>query len=393
MAENLEAVESQENETIVENTLVHATKNGLREAVISELTSNPEKINACADETHTPFELALQYGFLSMAADIVDLDGFDLNCEGHNPLHASIAIGAIQLAEKLLDKGANPNYYQEGLGTLLLMAIESGFYDLAKKLIQNGAEINFRDQRGWTALMYASFKGDKRTTEFLLDQSADPNIRNNDGWNAVVGAMATGHTEIVNLLMEHGGVFGEKYGQAAMVSCFKKGDYKLAIKLLESGINPNFSDPNNEPLLIQALQSNNREFALALLDHGANPNTVRKNGFPVLNLAASKGFKDVIQKLYDCGADMNFYNGQYSAIISATYFNLPMTIKLLASLGCCVDARDSDGDTALHVAGNRGYIESVETLLGFKANRYIRNKRGDSPYDVSSKSSIRGLLL
>ncbi len=392
MAENLEAAESQENETIVENTLVHATKNGLREAVISKLTSNPEKINACADETHTPFELALQYGFLSMAADIVDLDGFDLDCEGHNPLRASIAIGAIQLAEKLLDKGANPNYYQEGLGTILLLAIESGFYPLAEKLIQKGAEVNFRDQRGWTALMYATFKGDKRTTEFLLDQGADPNIRNNDGWNAVVGAMATGHTEIVNLLMEHDGVFGEKYAQAAMVSCFKKGDYKLAIKLLESGINPNFSNGKDEPLLALALFGNHVEFAIALLDHGANPNTVTNNGWPVLAYAAEKGYTSIIQKIHDCGGDLNFTNGKNPPIIVATYTHQTSTIKLLASLGSEVNARDDDGDTALHIAAYREYEDLVSVLLSLKANPYLRNNKKRIPKECSNEFRVQRLL-
>lgn len=392
MEDNKEKVAILENESTVEKTLVHAIKNGLREAVISELTSNPQQINACTVASHTPFELALQYGYLSLAADIADLNGFDLNCEGHNPLRASITVGAVQLAEKLLEQGANPNYYQEGLGSLLLLAIESGLYPLAERLIQKGAEVNFRDQRGWTALMYASFKGDKRTTEFLLDQNADPNIRNNDGWNAVVGAMATGHTEIVDLLMKRGGVFGEKYAQAAMVSCFKKGDYKLAIKLLESGINPNFYDGKNEPLLIQAINNNNKEFALTLLDYGANPNSVSNYGDPALNLCAFKGFNEIIQKLYDCGADMNFYNGQTSAVICAASYNLPDTIQLLARLGCSVNARDSKGNTALHIASKAGYSESVTALLNNGCNVNINNYKGNSAKDVASSYSIKGLL-
>ena len=371
--------------------LLKAIQNSQSEEVIAFLTSNPEKINACVDKSHTPLELALQFGYLSLASKLVDLDGFDLNCEGHNPLRCTINIGYLPLADKLLNKGANPNYFEKGQGSLLQLAIETGLFPLAEKLIEKGAEVNFRDGRGWTAIMYAAFRGDKKTVEFLLKHNADPNICNNDGWNTCVGAFATGHSEIANLLLEKGGNFAEKYAQAALMSCYKKGFFKLAYKLLDHGVNPNFSDKESDPLLCEAINSGKEDLAIALLEHGADPNTIDKQGVPVLTLSTKMHLLSVTNKLLECGAECQFTNKQESALMAAVRDNDPELVKYLVSSGVPIDAQDTDGYTALHFAALWENESMIQLLLSLKANKYIKNKYGNTPI-MTAKKSLRHLF-
>lgn len=279
-----------------EYDLHDALLNGRLEIITDALAKNKDLINLPLDDGCTPFEKCLNLGYFSIADKIANLEGFDLDCPGHNPLRATITVGNLSLANKLLTKGANPNYYQQSIGSILQLALEAGFYDFASELINKGAEINFRDARGWTAIMYAAFRGELKTVTFLIDHGADPNIRNNDGWNSVVGAMACGHSQIVEILLEHNGIFGEKYAQAALMSSVNQGNLNIALELLSRGVNPNFSDSKNECLLIKAIKQNNKKLALALLNHGANPNVKSHNGETALCIAAKIGDLEIIKK-------------------------------------------------------------------------------------------------
>ena len=55
----------------------------------------------------------------------------------------------------------------------------------------------------------------------------------------------------------------------------------------------------------------------------------------------------------------------------------------------CVDvnAKNSDGDTALHLAVREGYTEIVEILRQNKASGLIRNKNKETPFDMANSST------
>lgn len=99
------------------------------------------------------------------------------------------------VAEILLDKGANPN-------VALLPASWRGDLDAAAFLLEHGADINFAGGIGnsWTPLMHAAFHGHRGLVIFLLDKGANVNAHDATGLTALSLATRSGHTDIVNIL-------------------------------------------------------------------------------------------------------------------------------------------------------------------------------------------------
>ena len=60
-----------------------------------------------------------------------------------------------------------------------------GQYEVAELLIQKGADVNFRGNDGGTALHAAAFLGQYEIAELLIQKGADVNARNNDGTTAM----------------------------------------------------------------------------------------------------------------------------------------------------------------------------------------------------------------
>jgi hypothetical protein len=58
-------------------------------------------------------------------------------------------------------------------------------------------------------------------------------------------------------------------------------------------------------------------------------------------------------------------------------------VKLLLEHGAHVDAANLVGDTALHQAARRGYLESIRLLLAHGANRTLRNAHGETALDLA----------
>lgn len=138
--------------------------------------------------------------------------------------------GDAQTAEKLIDKGADPNA-EDSAGRLVLawaalmdrpetvdrliargakpnlslMYISSyGLNKATEMLIDRGADVNARDELRWTPLMRAARNGHTKTAEMLIAKGAKVNARNNVDWTALIIASHAGHTETAEMLIGKG---------------------------------------------------------------------------------------------------------------------------------------------------------------------------------------------
>ena len=103
----------------------------------------------------------------------------------------------------LLEKGADANAPFPIVGTRALMvAAAHGHTDTVRALLDAGADVNAKDFTGWTALHAAAFKGDHEIVQLLLEHGGIPGkaswfIRSPSGI-----AEGLGHKDIVPLLKE-----------------------------------------------------------------------------------------------------------------------------------------------------------------------------------------------
>eukprot|EP00164_Ancoracysta_twista_P004443 GFYU01005996.1.p1 GENE.GFYU01005996.1~~GFYU01005996.1.p1 ORF type:complete len:233 (+),score=69.09 GFYU01005996.1:154-852(+) len=139
--------------------LIHAVAQGnLKEAQwLLERGANPDVTNLNGS---TPLHVACGKGILSMVTLLIqfraslDIKEKDM-VGGYTPLHYAVKARRLQIANVLLDSGANPNI-PDSLGFLPLhLAARDGSLDMTVTLIAKGADVTREDKGGKTAYYWA----------------------------------------------------------------------------------------------------------------------------------------------------------------------------------------------------------------------------------------------
>jgi len=119
-------------------------------------------------------------------AELLIAKGADVNAQNQwdwTPIFFSKSTAAVEL---LISKGANPSHKAEDGLTPLHMEALSGRVKSADVLIKNGADVNARDNRGKTPL-FSAIK--KEIAEFLISKGAIVNTKDNYGMTPLHAAI------------------------------------------------------------------------------------------------------------------------------------------------------------------------------------------------------------
>ncbi|RPI54022.1 MAG: hypothetical protein EHM55_12070, partial [Acidobacteria bacterium] len=152
--------------------MMHALRNGNRQAFNRALRDNPKSVNGKGQGGWTPIMLAALYG------DVEDV-------------------------RLLLAQGADPNAQNDGGGTALMYAIEE--MEKTRLLLDRGAEVDARSGEGRTALLVAVGRaGSQAVAKLLLERGASASVRLPDGRGALQLAVAARDASLLSLLLDHG---------------------------------------------------------------------------------------------------------------------------------------------------------------------------------------------
>lgn len=134
--------------------------------------------------------------------------GFDLNTldpNGQHPLYLALRDGSDRAAAYLLSRPEVKVEVRNAKGeSPLMMAALKGKLDLARRLIERGAEVNKPD---WAPLHYAAtFPGDSSVpmVHLLLEHHAYIDAQSPNGSTPLMMAALYGHAQVVRLLLESG---------------------------------------------------------------------------------------------------------------------------------------------------------------------------------------------
>jgi ankyrin repeat protein len=110
------------------------------------------------------------------------------------------------VAELLILKGAEVNAGNNQGIRALHSAAGMGHEEIAELLIEHGAQVDLKDDKyGSTALQWACGYGHRETAELLIEKGADVNAAEDRfGRTPLHWAAARGHAEVVTLLVKHG---------------------------------------------------------------------------------------------------------------------------------------------------------------------------------------------
>jgi ankyrin repeat protein len=247
---------------------------------------------------------------------------------GSAPLHEAARAGNIRMMTMLLDRGADFNCADALGNTPLHIGIPVDVHrEAASLLLTRGANPNLRDEHGDTPLHIAIILNrPEDVIQTLLGGGSDAHIRNMQGKTPLYIAIQEKRTDIIPLLLSYG---SEVFAEDT------------------SGVTP---------------------FDLALKDNN--------NIFPMLVTA------ETITQRDSSGNTM-----LHAAVRSR---GIPRHIGIILDQRVLVDARNRDGDTALHIAARLNQRENGEFLISRGADIFIVNAAGISPLYLALTAS-RGI--
>ena len=243
--------------------------------------------------------------------------------------------GAPEAARALIEAGADPNLTDPEGSTALILAIINAHFDTAAELIALRPDLNVADVTGMTAL-YAAV--DMHTLGPMLSRPVPKLV---DRLNAA---------DIVKLLLQNGANPNTRLKRPILGRHHDNGDAGLG-----EGTTP----------LMRAAKSNDIEVMKVLLDGGANPALTQKDYTNVLMIAARGG-----------GRPSDYAGAPTEAGALAA-------VKICVERGADVNAFNATGQTALHLAAQRGADSIVRYLAEQGASLTMKNKQGSTPLDLA----------
>lgn len=333
-------------------------------------------------------------------------------------------------AERHLRWGTDPDMVlHQAQWRALHIAAWDGRKELAELLIDCGADVNARDEDGGTPLMATTYDpappGSLDVARLLLARGADPDIPlywgdsvlcravhclrlghlRTDEWNAA-------HVALVRLLMDSGADLDavNSEGQTALMVAFRLPEPdELAREVITRGADVNARGKGVRSALAEALWMEMPEMAKLLLAGGADPNAADAEGETPLHIAARHGQTDIVRRLIDAGADLDAMDKvKWTPLRRAVWMNRGEVVRLLIDKGADVDilsasalglaervsrlletdpgaveVRDGYGRTALFYAAMRGQIETAKLLIARGASVGDATSDGQTPLDFA----------
>ena len=210
-----------------------------------------------------------------------------------------------------------------------------------------------RNEKDETALLLAVGRGYAKSVQALINADANVDIINKNGNTALILAVVLKHLEIVQKLLDAGAKLDLQNLQersTALMIAANRGLIDIIQQIINagkaSGVNLlEITDNNGETALMYAIRNRQPEAVKLLLDHGANAcyqnSEANKKNTPLI-VAVEQGSKEIVEILIDRNSD-------------------------------CINAVNSNNDTALMFAAILGHLEIVQKLLDAGADPNCKN--------------------
>ena len=294
-------------------------------------------------------------GFRDLTKHLIDAYPSHLNARvGRNksPLVAALHNRHFQVAELLHQHGAVLPIGYNGY-TLLHAASMDGSMDVAQWLLDIGADASAEDDDDKTPLHLAAAKGRLEVVQILLGHSMDVNVTAAlDNHTPLHEASQGGHLDVVRLLIQNGADIGSDLQKLLLLASWSRSAETVQF-FIWLGADVNARDESDWTPLHVASSMACDETVRILIEHGADINARDQNHMTPLHLASSMGYAQTVQLLIELGLDVNARDGSHSTPLHLASSDVHgETMRILIEHGADVHARDQNQSTALHVVSS-----------------------------------------
>lgn len=159
------------------------------------------------DDPHALALAAVRAGNLVKVKDLIEHGGANLNSRnrtGDSLLLMSIKAGRQEMANYLLDRGADASLANTSKGTPLMAAAFNGDLALVDRLLARAVDVDAVDEQKKTAMVYAAAQGQTEVVARLLKAGVDVNARYANELTALMWAAGHGQAKTVQHLLTAG---------------------------------------------------------------------------------------------------------------------------------------------------------------------------------------------
>jgi len=162
-------------------------------------------------------------------------------------LEDAVLIGNTESVKYLLQKGANPDEFDERYNskmTSLHYASLKGFFEIVQLLISNGASVNAIDKYNSTPLYYACQGGEDKIVQYLIEHGAHLHAKAYGEFTPLQSACENGHFNIVQQLIKKGAIWSvlTPDEETTLHLACKSGNLNIVKYLIQIGEDPNKVD-------------------------------------------------------------------------------------------------------------------------------------------------------
>jgi len=293
------------------------------------------------------------YTYFAPAARVAN---YDLRrVDGNAPLHFAAAEGYGGLISFLLEKNANSNIKNASGATPLHEAVRSGKINAIKLLIDGGADINAQDARGNSVLHIAAPPQHHiEVIQIFLEKGINPNLRDEHGDTPLhVLITLNREPEIVNALFADNGIdvsVRNITGQTPLFIAARDNRIALIPILLSKGSDIFAAD----------------NFGITPFDHAIR---IKGSILDVFIIPETAQNKDS--------------SGNTMLHIAVRNHADAFIIGKILDQKVNVNARNRDGDTALHIAARMNLREAGEYIISRGADIFSSNSAGENPLYIA----------
>lgn len=296
---------------------------------------------------NSPLRVALKY-----SATVPTVQDWLLNSDtirardgsGNTVLHYAVEWKYIDAINYLLSRNADVKAKNANGESVLFSAAKTNNPEIIQRIVNGGADLYARDNLGSTPIhMAVRFEADKSIDKLVL-MGVDVNAQNTSGKSPLAEAVLSGKIDIAKVL-------------------------------LKDGADPNTCDISGVTILMDAIRGCNENVVRLLLKNGANPNTQDINGRNAYHEAAFMGDSDIIKIIRNAGGNPLARDKQGKTPLSIVMKKEPAVV--LEILGNNRNVADSDGNTPLHIiVKEKGSVELLRAVIAAGFPLDARNSDG-----------------